>query len=228
MKNQQTKVALAIALLVVAAGAFWLLVIGPKREKADELSAEVTAAKAEVASARIKVAAGLKAKRNFPHNYQQLLLLGKAVPADSGTASLMVQIDHLSEHSRTPFLGIELKEGAGAEEGTAEGEAPTALAALGSGVGPAGLRAMPYELTFKGGYFDAADFIQEMNSLVTTEKGRVHVNGRLMTFDRFELAAGESSLNPKHLTVKFFASAYTTPPGQGLTAGATATGPAPE
>jgi Tfp pilus assembly protein PilO len=227
MKRQQTTIAIAVAVLVVIAGAFWLLVIGPKRDKANELSAEVTAARAETASARSKVAAGLSAKRNFPHNYQQLVLLGKAVPADSGTASLLVQIDHLSEHAKTPFLGIELQEGT-TEEGSTEGAVPAALSALGSSVGPAGLRAMPYELSFEGGYFDTASFIHAVNSLVTTENGRVHVNGRLLTFDRFEMAAGESSLNPKHLTVKFFTSAYTTPPGQGLTAGATPEGPVAE
>jgi len=227
--TQGTKTALAVAGVVVAAVAFWLLLIAPKREKADELGTQVTAARSELAAAHQKSAQGLAAKRNFPHNYQQVVLLGKAVPADSGTASLLVQLNHISTHTKTPFLGIELK-GEGDEAG-AEGEGEDEVASLpplGSKVGPAGLRAMPYELSFKGGFFDAADFIERVNALVETKKGRVHVDGRLVTFDGISLAASKSTFHPKELELKFFVTAYATPAGQGLTAGATPVGPAPE
>lgn len=224
--NQQTKTALVVVALIVVAGAFWLLLIGPKREKADELSEQVAAARVSTDAARQRAADGLKAKGNFPHNYQQLVLLGKAVPADSGTASMLVQLDDIGKHNRTPFLGIELK----AEEGTeTEAEGATTIASLpplGSGTGPAGLRSMPYELSFEGGFFDTADFIQQVNGLVQTKDGRVHADGRLITFDRFEMAASKSTFRPKELQVKFFVNAYATPADQGLTAGATPAGPA--
>jgi hypothetical protein len=87
---------------------------------------------------------------------------------------------------------------------------------------------MPYELSFEGGFFDTADFIEGVNSLVQTKHGRVYANGRLITFDRFEMASTKSALHPKELSVQFFATAYATPAGQGLTAGATPAGPAPE
>ncbi len=225
--TQGTKTALAVAGVVVAAVAFWLLLLAPKREKADELGAQVTAARTELAAAHQKAAQGLVAKRKFPHNYQQVVLLGKAVPADSGTASLLVQLNHISTHTNTPFLGIELK--GESEEGEAEAEDQVAsLPPLGSKGGPAGLRSMPYELSFEGGYFDAADFIEKVNALVQTKRGRVHVDGRLLTFDRIEMAASKSTYRPRELELKFFATAYATPAGQGLTAGATPVGPAPE
>ena len=226
--NQATKNALAVLGLVIVAGAFWVLLIGPKRDKASELSEQVTTARSDLATAKSRATAGLAAKHNFPHNYQQLVLLGKAVPADSGTASLLVQIEHISRHNHTPFNGIELKTGE-AEEG--EGEAETDVASLpplGSSVGPAGLRSMPYNLDFEGGFFDTADFVEGINKLVQTKAGRVHADGRLVTFDRFEMAATKTTLNPKELEIKFFATAYATPVGQGLTAGATPAGPAPE
>ena len=224
--SQPTKTALAVLGLVVAAGAFWLLLIGPKRSEADELAGQVSSARSELAAAKQSVAGGLTAKHDFPHNYQQMVLLGKAVPADSGTASLLVQLNHISTHNDTPFLGIKLKSG---ESAGGEGEAEeTSLSPLGSTVGPAGLRSMPYELSFEGGFFDTADFIEGVNSLVKTKDGRLYADGRLLTFDSFVMAASKSTLKPKELTVKFFATAYATPPGQGLTAGATPAGPAPE
>ncbi len=227
--SQQTKNAVAVLGLVLAAGAFWLVLIAPKREKAEELSKQVAALRAEVVGARNDVAAGLAAKRNFPHDYQQLVLLGKAVPADSGTASLLVQLDDIGSHNRTEFVSIELKEGNAAGGESAEAaEEVAALPPLGSTVGPAGLRAMPYELSFVGGFFDAADFIAGMNSLVQTRNGRVRVDGRLLTFDRFEMTVPSTSLDYKELDLKFYVTAYATPVDQGLTAGASAAGPAPE
>jgi len=225
--SQPTKTALSVFALVIAAGAFWLLLIAPKREKADELSEQVAAARTSTAAAKQQAAQGLAAKRNFPRNYQQMVLLGKAVPADSGTASMLVQLNDIGRHNHTPFLGIELKTGEGEEGEEAESEV-TSLSPLGSGVGPAGLRSMPYDLNFEGGFFDAADFIEGVNGLVQTKQGRVYADGRLVTFDRFEMAASKTTYRPKELSLKFFVTAYVTPPGQGLTAGATPAGPAPE
>jgi len=225
--SQQTKTALSVLGLVIVAGAFWMLLIAPKREKADELSEQVAAARTSTDAARQQATDGLVAKSNFPHNYQQLVLLGKAVPADSGTASMLVQLNDIGTHHRTPFLGIELKSPEGGEEGEVENEV-AALPPLGSGPGPASLRSMPYGLEFEGGFFDAADFIEGVNSLVQTKKGRVHADGRLVTFDSFEMLATKTTFRPKELTIKFFINAYATPAGQGLTAGATPAGPAPE
>lgn len=222
--KQSTKTAIAAVVLVVLAGAFWILLLGPKRSKSDELGEQVSSARTQTAAAVASAKAGLAAKRNFPHNYQQLVLLGKAVPATSGTASLLVQLNDISRHTNNAFEGIELT-GDEAEEGEVE-QAVADLPPLGSGLGPAGLRSMPYELEFEGGFFDTADFIEGVNRLVQTKKGRVHADGRLMTFDRFEMAASKSTLHPRELEIKFFATAYATPRGQGLTAGATPSGPA--
>lgn len=231
--SQSTKNALSVFALVILAGAFWLLLISPKKDKADELQKQVSALQSEVAGVRQDVAAGVAAKKSFSHSYQQLILLGKAVPADSGTASLLVQLNAISTGTDTPFEAIELKEG-GAEavaptEGEgAEGENVDALPPLGSSAGPAGLRAMPYELSFVGGFFDAADFISRVDSLVQTKDGRLYADGRLLTFDSFEMSlpsATTSGPSYKHLDLKFSATAYATPFGQGLTAGASSTGP---
>jgi Tfp pilus assembly protein PilO len=225
--SQPTKTALSVFGLVIVAGLFWLLLIAPKREKADELSEQVAAAKVSTETARQRAQDGLAAKRNFPRNYQQLVLLGKAVPADSGTASMLVQLNDIGNHNRTPFLGIELKNSEDEEGEETESEVAS-LPPIGSGAGPAGLRSMPYDLEFEGGFFDAADFIQGVNSLVQTKDGRVYADGRLITFDRFEMVATKTTFRPKELGLKFFITAYATPAGQGLTAGATSAGPAPE
>ena len=85
--SQNAKTALAIAAVVALAIAFWFLLLSPKQEKADELGSQVKTLRTEVASEQQRVEAGLAAKRAFADDYQQLVLLGKAVPAEAATPS---------------------------------------------------------------------------------------------------------------------------------------------
>jgi hypothetical protein len=106
-------------------------------------------------------------------------------------------------------------------------EAAASLLPLGATVGTAGLGVMPYNLDFSGDFFQVADFIKGINSLVKTGDA-VAVDGRLMTLDGFALVPdGEENGVPK-LKATFAVTTYVTPPDQGVTAGATSTAPAPE
>jgi Tfp pilus assembly protein PilO len=227
--NQSTKTALAVVAVVALAGAFWLLLLGPKREKASELSEQTSSLRSEVATEQQRAAAALVAKRDFPRYYTELVLLGKAVPAEAATPSLLVQLNGVSAKADTSFQSIVA--GGGGQEATASvpvaGEAGT-LSPIGSTVGPAGLSAMPYELQFSGGFFGIADFIEGLNSLVRTKNGAVVAKGRLVTIDGFNLAPpSEEKEVTDELKATFAVNTYVTPPGQGLTAGATPAGPAP-
>jgi hypothetical protein len=95
---------------------------------------------------------------------------------------------------------------------------------LGATVGPAGLAVMPYELTFKGDFFQLADFIKGLDSLVKTENERVAVNGRLMTIDSFSLKP-DTNVGFPALEASFSISTYLTPPGEGVTGGASPEAP---
>ncbi len=232
--SQSTKTALACVVVIVIGGAFWLLLLAPKRDKAAELGEQTTALRTNVATEEQRVAAGLAAKRDFPGDYRQLVVLGKAVPAEAATPSLLVQLNGVSAKAETEFQSIALGsggEGASTSAGATEGAA--ALLPLGASVGPAGFAAMPYTLDFEGGFFDIADFIEGLDSLVETKDGLVDAHGRLVTIDGFNLTpqsgeGGESdAASSDSLAANFSVTTYVTPPGQGLTAGATESGPAP-
>jgi hypothetical protein len=64
-----------------------------------------------------------------------------------------------------------------------------------------------------------------VDRLVSSQSNRVVVEGRLSTVDGFSLTADESKGFP-HLSASFAVTTYVTPPGQGLTAGATPSAPA--
>src|SRR3954454_24724377 len=87
-------VVLGVALL--AAG-FWIALLSPKRGEAKELGAEVAQLQQSLSQHRQEAAIAAQARRDFPTDYQRLVVLGKAVPGDDDTASLLVQLNRISE-----------------------------------------------------------------------------------------------------------------------------------
>lgn len=220
------------ALLIVVLGvAFWMLAVGPKREEAAKLDREAASLETSLALHQGEVTQGEAARERFDTDYQKLVVLGKAVPGDDDTASLLVQVSRIAEETGVDFRDIKLiSSGAGEEEAPApapEGEpasateATASLLPLGAEVGPAGLGVMPYELTFEGNFFTIADFISRLDSLVKTENEDVLVDGRLVTVDGFSLAPDPEKGFPA-LKGSFAVTTYLTPPGEGIAGGAPA------
>ena len=92
---------LIVAMLAVAALAVALLdrlLLAPKREEASKLGAKVERAEglAGPAPSR-KWPTRSKPARASPTDYQQLVVLGKAVPGDDDTASLLVQLNRIAD-----------------------------------------------------------------------------------------------------------------------------------
>ncbi len=251
LTNRVIVVALAVAALAVA---FWMLLLGPKRDEASKLGAQVEETKELLAQHRAEATQAVEARQGFPVDYQQLVVLGKAVPGDDDTASLLVQLNRIADKAGVTFRNLTLEAAEGAEVAPApvapapeapspEGSAsessagtpaslvsPTEVAAstlpLGAAIGPAGLAVMPYTLTFDGDFFQIADFIKGLDSLVKTQNARVSVDGRLITINGFSLAPDPSTGFPA-LEATFSVTTYLTPPAQGVTAGATPESPAP-
>jgi Tfp pilus assembly protein PilO len=118
---------LIVAILAVAALAigFWTLALSPKREKADELSSQADSLKVSLVEAQSQVAQATVARQDFPADYQQLVSLGKAVPAGDETSSLLVELNQVATDSKVKFESIQLT---GSTEAAAPVEAPVAPA----------------------------------------------------------------------------------------------------
>ncbi len=94
---------------------FWLLILSPKRNEANELGNQISDLKSSIDEQKQIADFGEQARSEFPRDYGRLVVLGKAVPADSDTASLMVELNRLSSESGVQFRSIEI----GAATGTA-------------------------------------------------------------------------------------------------------------
>lgn len=244
---------LVVAILIVAALAigFWMLLLGPKRDEADELGAQVEGLELALTEAQGKLTQAEAAKREFPDDYRQLVVLGQAVPEGDETSSLLVEISQMADGTKLDFAKFQLS-GTGEPAAPAtpvvppttppptEGgessavpaaatvpptEAAASLLPLGATIGPAGLAVMPYNLDFAGNFFDVADFIAKLDSMVGTSDSKLAVDGRLVTIGGFALSASEGGF--PRLTANFTVTTYVTPPTEGITAGATPTEPAP-
>lgn len=85
---------------------------------------------------------------------------------------------------------------------------------------------MPYDLTFTGSYFHVADFLKGVDDLVHMRGStQVAADGRLMTINGFSLSSPLDASPTPRLKVTLSVTSYVTPAAQGLTAGASPSGP---
>jgi Tfp pilus assembly protein PilO len=232
MSSANSRIVVATLAGVALVAAFWMLVLSPKREEASEIRETVSSLQTTLSQQQQIVEEALAAKEGFPEDYRQLVVLGKAVPADDDVATLLTAVDRIANKAKVRFQEIELEDGGAGEAPVAAtpvaGAAPTEVAAslqpLGASIGPAGLAAMPYKLTFTGDFSRVARFIAGLDQLVKTTNDGVLVDGRLITVNGFSLASAEGVTFPQ-LKATFAVTTYLTPPDQGVTAGATPTEP---
>ncbi len=260
MKTGDRKILLGVLLLGLL-GALWFMVLSPKRAEIATLDEDIETLAASVAEQEQLVASALQAKENYDAAYHRLVVLGKAVPDDADTPSLITQITGIADEAGVDFRTLTLSQGAVAtppapatpaepaegeapaeEEAPAEGqdaaapvdpvaatEAAAAALPIGATVGPAGLPVMPYELGFRGDFFEIADFMARLDSLVSSNPsvpGKIGVDGRLFTVGGFTLE-GDTAAGFPMLSVKMSVMSYVAPPDQGITGGATAAAPVP-
>jgi Tfp pilus assembly protein PilO len=249
MKSANRLIVTTLLVTVLAIG-FWMLALAPKRQEAADLSGEVTQLRAALAESQLQLTEATAARHEFPSDYRQLVVLGKAVPRGDDTASLLVELNQVASDSKVRFNSIQLSSSASGEAAPAPTptvpapaaagsssavpaaasvpptEAAASLLPLGAAVGTAGLGVMPYSLNFSGDFFQIADFIKGIDSLVKTD-GDVAVDGRLVTLDGFSLVPDGEDGFP-NLQANFNVTTYVTPPDQGATVGATPIAPAPE
>jgi len=258
--------------VVALAVVFYLLILAPKRHEASQLNDQVNQLHSSISTAEQQASYGEQARQDFPRYYGRMVVLGKAVPAGSDTASMLVQLNSITNQTHLDLRSIALSQGGsgstatasastgGATTGTASPTSPTGAAQqaaatqsttntatatattataapateasaaalpIGATVGPAGLPTLPYQLSMRGGYFDVSNFIGRIDGLVTPVAGGAQLSpdGRLVTIGGFNLELRGLGPSPR-LKADFVVNTYSTG-DQGLTLGASPSGPAP-
>jgi len=224
------RMVLVIVAVIVAVAGVWFFVIQPKRDQSSKLATQVTAAQNQLDAARTQIATAEADRSTFARNYAAVAQLGEAVPADDDTASLIFQLQSAAARTGVDFQALVLNASAtGADTPAAAGtssamQAVTATLPPGVAVGPAGLPTLPFTFTFQGNFFHLANFFGRLEHFVTATNKKVAVSGRLMSLNGISLGAGPSGF--PQITATISATTYLVPASQGLTNGATPSGPA--
>ena len=121
MKGSDKAVVMGVIVAIVLAG-FYFKVVSPKRQKASSLSTDITMLQSQIAEQQQVAQFAEDARQHFPAYYGRLVVLGKAVPADADTPSLLVQLNTLADRTGVKFNGLELS----ADSGSASTAAPAA------------------------------------------------------------------------------------------------------
>ena len=130
MKRTDLSIIAGVALVGLIA-AFWFLVLSPKREEASKLGAEVAELEATVSAQEDLAATAEEAEQKYDQNYHQLVVLGKAVPEDADTSSLLIELQNTAERDHVDFQTLTLGEGSADAAAASQVAAPPPLSAPG-------------------------------------------------------------------------------------------------
>jgi Type II secretion system (T2SS), protein M len=203
----------------------WFTTVAPERERASKVTAEVEAARQQVATAESQADSATNARAQYATAYASLVSLGQAVPASAETPALIYTLDKVSHRRDVQFSSI--TNGATGSSSSSPSASPAAAST--------GFAQQPFTFVFNGNFVELYKLLNQLEGFtVQTSSGSLHVNGRLLTIDSVSLtpdaSEAQASSGPKkkvgQLTGTVTATAYVLPTGQAALGGATPSGPA--
>ncbi len=240
---------------VVGLAAFWFLALAPKREEAKSIRDKVAQEQSRLQTARQAADAAEAARRRYDSDYATVARLGKAVPSEDETATLVYQLETAARKAHVDFRSIKLESsgsptqtnstpaGTAAAAGAAEGNKPAdPNAAPAAGAAPVAPVAAAAATLPPGASVGPAGF-PTMPFSFTFEGTFFNMERFLREVDRFTRTLNNQiTVNGRLLTVdgvglvagrggfprvkaSVRATAYLLPADQGLTAGATPAAP---
>jgi hypothetical protein len=222
---------IVICVLIVAGilGGAWFGLLGPKREQAQRLDAQLVTQRQRLAKAQAGAADATTARDRYNADYGTVALLGKAVPSSDGMSSLLYQIDSAAGDSKIDFRS--LTSGGPAASATGSAATPATPSPAGSSAsasaatGAAAPTPLPLSLIFSGSFMDMQRMLGRVDRFVRIDGDDLRVSGRLLSIDDIALTAAPGGLANVQATIT--ATAYTMPASAEPTAAAAQTPAAP-
>jgi Tfp pilus assembly protein PilO len=181
------RVLLVAIVALGAVGGYWKLVLTPKREQIAQLDEQLAGAEAQLAQTQQLIATYTGARDAYKTNYDTVVRLGKAVPTDDDTRSLVIQLDAAAKRSGVDFDTVSVN-GGGGSSGSTDGSVSLAPGAISAGA----FAAMPFSFNFSGEFSTLGDFFSRLERFVTVKGDAVSVNGRLLRVESISLQPGEN------------------------------------
>jgi Pilus assembly protein, PilO len=186
VKRKPSQTALAgvlAALLVLAAAACYFLLISPQRSKAAELDREADSTRAEITRLRQLTQ---QVQHTEPIRVADLFRMTKAMPSEADMPGIILQLNRIARETGIRFDSI----------------TPQAPAEAN------GAQAIPINLVFQGNYFELADFLFRLRSLVNVRGGKLDASGRLFVVSSVSFSEGEKKFPQIAATLTVSAYVY--------------------
>jgi type IV pilus assembly protein PilO len=165
--SQNAQIALIVVGTLVLGLAAWFFVVHPQSGKASNLKKEAQDVQEKIDAYHQQVAAARSAPKI---EVADVYRLAKAMPTKTDMPDLVLELSQLARDTGISFDSI----------------SPQPVAAVGS------YSVMPITVSFEGNFYNLADFLYRLRSLVTVHGGRLDATGRLFSVDT--LAFNESEL----------------------------------
>lgn len=168
MKTPKRRIPLPLVLAVlvlVAAVAGYLLVIGPKKSEAQKIDEEVAAKRTQITAAlRAAEAAAEQQEPATTIRVADLVELAKAMPDHTDMAGAILELNAAAESAGVEFTSIQ------------PGEATAGI----------GYTQLPLTLGFEGSYYELTELLYRLRHLVSVREGVLDASGRLFTLDSID------------------------------------------
>lgn len=164
---QNALIAAIVAGVLVLGLAAWFLVVHPQGGKLSNLKRQAVDVQEKIDVYRQQVVAARSAPKI---EVADVYRLAKAMPTKTDMPDLVLELSQLARDTGIRFDSI----------------SPQPIAPIGS------YSVLPITVTFQGNFYNLADFLYRLRSLVTVHAGRLDATGRLFAVDT--LAFNESEL----------------------------------
>jgi len=155
-----------VALLIVAAGGYFLLV-APKKSEAGRLEAKITSATAELVAAQ--AAAAAVTDDTQPIAVADIFRLAKAMPSKPDMPGILLELARVAEETGIRFTSI----------------SPQASSAEGV------YQVVPIGVVFEGSFYALSDLLFRLRTLVSVRRGELHATGRLFSVESISFSESE-------------------------------------
>ena len=176
-----------VSVLFVGALGYFMLV-RPKASEAKRLAAQAKSVQADIDAKRSQTAAARSAPRI---KVADLYRLAKAMPGSPDMPDVLLQLNQLARDTGIVFDTI----------------TPQAEVAM------SGYQALPIGVTFHGNFYDLADLLYRLRTLVNVRGLRLDATGRLFAIDSFSFTEGPGGFPQISAELTIDAFVYGAPAG---------------
>ena len=107
--SRDRKILTGVVILALAL-VYWFLIFSPQQKKAADAAAKATQATQRLADARTELARLEQARTSYASDYTAVVRLGKAIPANVDSASLLLQLQNAADGTNIDFSRIATSE----------------------------------------------------------------------------------------------------------------------